>query len=728
MSKKQEEFLKELLADFRVEAAEHKLAITNGLIELEKNPASNEHQSLVEMIFRETHSFKGAARAVGFFDIERVCQTMETGFSLLKSQSIQISQLFFDKMHASVNLLDRLMEDSVSGNKTVNADQIAILIKELNDLFGERIFARTEPKPKTTQIQFNKESTFPEPSVDKRVSVDTIRVSTHKLDEILLQAEELITVKNTLTHFLHEIKRISNHGKNITDSNLAIENLKKIRNELNHLIEPMDQLDRIMSRTIDDLLLGIKSSLLLPFSSVLDIFPKLIRDLSIAQKKEIHFSMLGSETEIDRRILEEIKDPLIHLVRNSVDHGIESADQRISMGKTAKGTKRIEIKKTEKREVIIEISDDGNGISRKKVLESAVKNGIIIQENTENLTDQEVYNLIFHSGLSTSPYITDISGRGLGLAIVAEKVSRLGGSIMVDSKPGKGCTFKLCLPLTIATFRGILVKVSEQLLIIPTHAIERVIRIVLSEIKTVENQDTLTIDDKVVGLMRLVDVIGIPEKTTKRILQERVPVLILNTGQRRMAFMVDEIIDEQEGIAKMFGSQMNHVQNITAVTVLGNGKIVPILNVTELMESAKNVKKSIVSAQDSMVNPEEETEKKSVLVAEDSITARSLLRNIIESAGYQVKTAVDGMEAFHLLQNESFDLVVSDIEMPRMNGFELTTRIRDDKKLEELPLILVTALDSSEDRQRGMECGANAYIVKSSFEQSNLLEVIKRLI
>jgi len=750
MSKKQEEFLKELLADFKVEAAEHRQTIIKGLLDLEKGLPEAEKKSLIEIIFREIHSLKGAARAVSLMDIERFCQTMENVFSLLNKQSISLPRSFFNTFHAAIDILTQMLEDLSSGNKTVKAERIVSSMKNLHELCtfiplpeenkhgtpnpgshmteepGQGKTSETEPG----EIHPEKENQGEIPAVsrEKPSSAETVRISISKLSEILLQTEELVTLKNTLTHHLKEILRVTQGKYQYQSTVTPEEQLKNLRHDLLRVIKPLDQFNRNMVRTVDDLLLGIKNTLLMPFGSILDVFPKLVRDLSVAQKKEIAFTIRGGETEIDRRILEEIKDPLIHLIRNSVDHGIETPAIRKKAGKPTEGSLVVEISQPTNREVLIRISDDGCGIKREKVLDSAIKNGIISEDKRGTMSDPEVWNLIFHSGLSTSPFITDISGRGLGLAIVAEKVSRLGGNISMDSKPGQGTSFSLTLPLTLATFRGLLIRVSDQLLVIPTGNIERAIRVGFSDIKTVENQETITINDQVLSLMRLGNVIGIPYKKPGNATSTLLPVMILTTGQRKMAFIVDEVLDEQEGIVKTLGSQLVHVQNINGATLLGNGKIIPILNVPEVMESARSIQAMTPLYPGAPEMEEETREMKSVLVAEDSITARSLLRNILESAGYQVKTAVDGMEAFQFLQQESFDIVVSDVEMPRLNGFELTTKIRGDKRLGEMPLILVTALESPDDRQRGMECGANAYIVKSSFEQSNLLEVIKRLI
>ena len=751
MNKKQDEFFKELLADFKVEAAEHTQSIIRGLLELEKGLPETEMKSVTENIFREIHSLKGAARAVSLLDIERFCQAMESIFSILKKQSVSLNLTFFNAFHTALDLLNQMLDDLSTGNKTVKGERIVNSMKEIHELSHSILTIPVERAEQTNRfdpvakiplkhghpVDPEEQAMHHEPILspvqistprEKTSSPETVRISTSKLTEILLQTEELITIKNTLNHHIKEILELGREKPRNQGMADPEEQLRSLRRNLIRATKPLEQFNRNMIRTIDDLLIGIKNTLLLPFSSILDLFPKLVRDLSHDQKKDISFTIIGGDTEIDRRILEEIKDPLIHLIRNSIDHGIETPPVRMKSGKPTDGSLIMEITKPTNREVLISITDDGSGISREKVLNAAIKNGIITEEKRNTLSDQEVWNLIFHSGLSTSPFITDISGRGLGLAIVAEKISKLGGYISMESTPGKGTTFRLTLPLTLAIFRGLLVRISDQLLVIPTNHIERAIRIGTTDIKTVENQETITSNGEVLNLMRLGNVLNIPFQKSRNGASSLFPVLILTTGHRKMAFAVDEVLNEQEGIVKTLGSQLVHVQNITGATLLGDGKIVPILNISEIMESARSGQ-SATSIYSGAADIEGEiAETKSVLVAEDSVTARSLLRNILELAGYHVKTAVDGLEALQFLRNEPFDLVVSDVEMPGLNGFELTTKIRNDKNIADLPLILVTALESVDDRQRGMECGANAYIVKSSFEQSNLLEVIKRLI
>jgi two-component system chemotaxis sensor kinase CheA len=330
---------------------------------------------------------------------------------------------------------------------------------------------------------------------------------------------------------------------------------------------------------------------------------------------------------------------------------------------------------------------------------------------------------MFQSGVSTSKLITDLSGRGLGMAIVQEAVDKLGGVITVNTTPGRGTTFRISLPLTLATFHGLLVEEGGHRFAVPMANVERVRRVRKEEIRTVENRETLMINGAPLALVRLGRALGMPD--TGNTATENRPlcsVMVLAAGHQRMAFVVDRLLHEQEILLKGLGKQLTRVRNIAGATVLGSGTIVPVLNVADLFKSA--VEAPSVAQQQPGIKPG----KKSILVAEDSITSRMLLKNILVSAGFEVHTVIDGIEAWTALKERRFDAVVSDIQMPRMNGLDLTARIRHDATLTELPVVLVTSLESRADRERGIEVGANAYIVKSSFEQSNLLDVIRRLL
>jgi two-component system chemotaxis sensor kinase CheA len=420
-----------------------------------------------------------------------------------------------------------------------------------------------------------------------------------------------------------------------------------------------------------------------------------------------------------------MKEPLIHLVRNCMDHGIEKPEERVLEKKPLSGTITITVALREGKSVELVVSDDGRGVDTAKVVGSARRLGILSRDEAAGPEERAACALIFRSGVTASPIITDLSGRGLGLAIVRERVERLGGSISCETAEGKGASFRIVLPLTLTTFRGVLVRVDDGMYVIPIANLDRTVRVRRDAIKSIENRETVTLDGRTLPFVPLRAVLELPRGEKGRDLPESIPAAVLGTGEDRIAFGVDEVLNEQEVLVKDLGKQLRRVRNIAAATVLGTGTVVPILNVPDLMKSA--VRAAAAAAAPEAAR-ELHAEKKNILVVEDSITTRTLLKNILEALGYDVRTAVDGMDAFTALRTGAFDLVVSDVDMPRMNGFDLTAKIRSDKKLAETPVILVTALESREDRERGIDVGANAYIVKSSFDQGNLLEAIRRLI
>jgi two-component system chemotaxis sensor kinase CheA len=474
----------------------------------------------------------------------------------------------------------------------------------------------------------------------------------------------------------------------------------------------------------------VKDLLMLPISTIVEGFPLLVRDLARSQNKEIELIITGSSIEVDKRILEELKDPLIHIIRNCIDHGIKKQKSDIGHSESEKGKIVMKFSSLDGRNLGISISDNGSGIDVKKVLTAAIKEGIVSKEKGTTIDSAEIKNLIFKSGLSTSAMITDISGRGLGLAIVREKVKKLDGNVTVESEPDKGTVFHITLPLTLTTFRGVLVVCTKQLFFIPTNNVVRVIRENSKNIKTVENRDTILLADVVIPIVRLRDIlrltnnennneISIPDESNQFL-----QILVLENDGLQIGFVVEEILDEHQILVKKLGKQLVKVRNISGAAILGSGKVVPVINIKELMNSAVESGRRSVSAK-----PKTQKEKVyKILVTEDSITSRTLIKEILETAGYIVETAVDGLDGFMKAKNGVFDLIVSDVDMPKMNGFELTTKIRNDSNLSEIPVVLVTALGSKEDKEHGIDVGASAYIVKSSFEKSNLLDVVKKLL
>ena len=805
---KEEELLKKLREAFNSEAQERLISLSSGLLELEKTSEPDKQKPILEVVFREAHSLKGAARAVNLTNIETLCQSVESVFSALKREEIPLSPELFDTLHYSVGVIENLSAASIEDQSIQSKEDLATLIKQLEDLKQGAVKNEVEEKKSeesaekdaplkagTTEIEQEvheiDRGKTEEKGRDRRQGTDdreqkgvheaklskpneapvethtvrsrpviseTVRISTSKLDSLLLKAEELISLKLVSTQHMRNLKDITNSLKHWKKRWTGVETdvrvlrkqvqspsalvrslefldwsrdyIQSLEREINTLSKASEQNQRSLAGMVDDLLDDMKKATMLPFSTLFGLFPRMVRDISRDQGKEVDLVLNGEEIEIDRRVLEEMKDPMIHILRNTIDHGIEILEKRIGKQKPPKGTINLTVSQTEGNKIEIFISDDGDGIDLTKVKEKAIKQGIISEKDAEDMKDQEAAYLIFRSGVSTSPIITQISGRGIGLAIVQEKVEELGGLISVESEPGKGSCFRMQLPVTLATFRGVLVQVADDLFIVPCSHVECVLSIEEDKVKTVENRATIPLNGRVLPLLGLSDVLKLPNQKGQNNDKEYVTVIVLGAGEKRIAFSVEKIMDEQEVLVKNLGKQLSRVPYLAGATILGTGKVVPILNVNDLLKSPTeaipiHLKTKLTEDKEDSVDV---SLKKSILVVEDSITSRMLIKNILEAAGYLVKTAVDGLDAYTILRTEEFDLVVSDVEMPRMNGFELTAKIRSDTKLSEIPLVLVTSLDSSENRERGVDVGANAYIAKGSFDQSNLLEVINRLI
>jgi two-component system, chemotaxis family, sensor kinase CheA len=776
MGQKEQEFLQRLLATFRVEAEEHVSAISSGLIELEKVSSPEGRMEIIETVFREAHSLKGAARSVNLVGIESACQSLESLFAGLKAHEVSHSSDLFDQLHQMADTLGALVSDSATevarggGSrppKIPNTPEATKSPLSPSGPQGSQLIKRDSLSTSGTRPRLHSEDAVePRHFADATGLSQTLRVPMSKVDSLLRQAEEFIPIKATAAQRIMELREIgasvvswekewrrvrtqaraipkslnggnrsngeshSSNGQAATPSQIAKvlafldqneSSLHSVETKLKVLARHLENDRRVLDRRVDDFVEDMKHITTVPFSTLLESFPKLVRDLCRDCGKDADLTIAGSEIEADRRILEAMKDPLIHLVRNCIDHGIETPKQRQARGKPLRATITITISPKSADKVEIVVADDGAGVDVQKVRAAAVKLGVVSPGDAQQMDEQQATPFIFKSGISTSPIITEVSGRGLGLAIVQEKAEKVGGSVSVETQLGIGTTFRLLLPLTLARFRGVLVRVGENLFVLPTMHVKRVLRVGMDEIRSAENRETIQVDGHAASAVWLGDVLGIVHGNTAPDPKRKVSVAVLAWAGEQIAFLIDEILDEREVLVKSLGRQLLRVHNIAGATLLGTGKVVPVLNVADLMRSA-------ISMTPVTAIHEVEELPKWILVAEDSITARTLLKNILESAGYRVKTAIDGAEALHVLGSKSFDLVVSDVEMPRMSGFDLTAKIRADKRLNSLPVVLVTALDSRQDRERGADVGANAYIVKSSFDQGNLLEVVRRLI
>lgn len=797
----EQELLVRLREAFQIESRERLTAIGLELIALEQELGADQRQAAMERVYREAHSLKGAARAVNFKEVESVCQGLEGALASLKRGEITVSAELFDAVHGAVSLIERLLGDRPATEPRVSHEEIVALVAGLerhSRADGELAPATPRPavnsatpaatpKPEAATAagpaarqplaEGPAPSLPPGPPVELPVAraapppapggglpagplAGSVRVATAKMDKMLLQAEELISLKLTGNQHLLEIKEAQQTfelwRKKVVPANAAWRSLRKkvptvlsgfgqfnpgdlqetdkfldwsqeyfkvLTSDMRTLAKRMSQHQRSLDRMVDELLDSVKQMLMLPSATLLNLFPLMVREIARAQGKEVDFQLLGGEVEVDRRILEEMKDPLTHLLRNALDHGLEPPSVRRQQGKEARGVIRLAIVPHEGDKVEIRIADDGAGVNLEQIKASAIRAGVVTREEAEELGEREAAELIFHSGVSSAAMITELSGRGLGMAIVQEKVEKLGGLLDLTTIEGRGTEISIRLPVSLASFRGVLVRADRHLFIIPSMQVDSVVQVVKNAVRMAENRPTFLHKAIPLSLVDLGSILGVASR--ERPEEEKLQVAVLGQGEKRVGFRVDEVLGEQEVLVKSLGSQLRKVRHLAGATILGTGKVVPILMVKELLESAAQT--AAVGRAPLFAEEGGKAARKSILVVEDSITSRILLKNILEAAGYLVFTAIDGIDGLTFLRTTPVDLVISDVEMPRMNGFELTEQIRAEAGLAHLPLILVTSLASREDRERGVEAGANAYIIKSDFDQGNLLEVVARL-
>jgi two-component system chemotaxis sensor kinase CheA len=655
------------------------------------------------------------------------------------------------KNHQDVSQQDDRQQDAPLPTKNDKEQESKSVFRSAPDEQPNKsIQTASHPPPKNEQPEKN---VHMESFTDEQItgSDDTIRVKTNKLDLLMASMGELMgsrmrtmqriidlqTMQKRINKWHKEWRHLRGNMKSLErrhfeDDDLNqffsfmhhnADNLKHIHTNINILVRHfMNDCDQLIFIS-DDLQDKIRNVRMQPISSLFDQFPRMIRDLSRNQEKNIRLEIMGEKTEVDRHVLDALKDPLTHILRNSVDHGIELPKQRKKQGKPEQGL--ISLKAFQKGStIVIEIVDDGRGIDMESVREQAVQNNIVPEQKAKSLSKRELTELIFCSGLSTQTTITDISGRGVGLDVVRRNLEKLQGQILVESEPNKGTSIALTVSLSLATSQVLMVKVDGELLAIPCTTVERILKVDPKDIGQIEGKPALVVDNEALPLFSLAPLLDFSETLPTSTDEEKISVVVLSVAEKRLTFRVDELLETREIVIKNMGQQLRRVRNLSGATILGDGQIVMVLNVADLMKSAQHGS-AYLRPVDIAPAPQE---RKRILVVDDSITTRTLEKNILENAGYQVLVCADGQEAWECIQSESFDTIVSDVDMPRMNGFQLAEHVRGDDRYKTLPFILVTSLESRADKIRGMEVGADAYIVKGTFDQKELLDTIERLI
>ena len=750
-----EELSRQLAAAFLGELEEHVQSINRVLLEVERQSITSD--DAVRDLMRSLHTLKGAARAAGYQMLEQAFHLLENVLIPVRDGSAEFDSTLVSTLFDAADALDesvmRLRENSELGGGRLE-QLIGRLVDDKTDVQGPPRHATSgEDKPSDDQVdppaadQDHKKTSPPPPATDRastssRPSGSTVRLAADKLDRLMTQSGEMLVARRRMEMQIHQVESLRDfvssslqNLEKIRSSGLETSELKTRGNGALTLIDvageelkDLDkQIDRLSTRMIaearhlkvacESLEDEVHRVRMFPFSEACLGMERMVRDLALDQGKRVEFLIQGSDLEVDRSIIEAIKDPLLHLVRNAVDHGLEPPGQRLATGKSEVG--RLEIAASLKgAQIEIVVSDDGRGLDFDALREQARARGM-----TETADHRDLARLIFLPGLSTARKITDISGRGVGMDVAQDRIEALHGFIDMSSQPGAGTQFVITLPITLTTLRGLLVQANGHTYAFPSSQVERLVHFQPDEVGSAGGKPVLLLDHPI-SLVSLTRVLG---QETDSIATGRHgrSAVIVHLGKQRLGFVVDEISAEQEIVVKTLGKRLAGVRKISGAIVLESGRLALLLNVASLVRAATGVNEpELIRTQ----QPAPEPTRDRILYAEDSVTTRTLVRSILEAAGFDVRVATDGQTAWNMLNEEGADLVVSDVEMPRMNGFELTQAIRRSAQFRDLPVILVTGLGSPDDKMRGADAGADAYLVKSSFDQQSLLDAIQQLL
>ncbi|WQT02693.1 chemotaxis histidine kinase/response regulator CheAY2 [Helicobacter pylori] len=573
--------------------------------------------------------------------------------------------------------------------------------------------APTKETPKTETPKAPKTETKAKAKADteenKAPSIgveQTVRVDVRRLDHLMNLIGELVLGKNRLIRIYSDVEE---------------------RYDGEKFLEELNQVVSSISAVTTDLQLAVMKTRMQPVGKVFNKFPRMVRDLSRELGKSIELIIEGEETELDKSIVEEIGDPLIHIIRNSCDHGIEPLEERRRLNKPETGKVQLSAY-NEGNHIVIKISDDGKGLDPVMLKEKAIEKGVISERDAEGMSDREAFNLIFKPGFSTAKVVSNVSGRGVGMDVVKTNIEKLNGIIEIDSEVGVGTTQKLKIPLTLAIIQALLVGVQEEYYAIPLSSVLETVRISQDEIYTVDGKSVLRLRDEVLSLVRLSDIFKVDA-----ILESNsdVYVVIIGLADQKIGVIVDYLIGQEEVVIKSLGYYLKNTRGIAGATVRGDGKITLIVDVGAMMDMAKSIKVNITT----LMNESENTKSKNspsdyvVLAIDDSSTDRAIIRKCLKPLGITLLEATNGLEGLEMLKNgdKTPDAILVDIEMPKMDGYTFASEVRKYNKFKNLPLIAVTSRVTKTDRMRGVESGMTEYITKP-YSGEYLTTVVKRSI
>jgi two-component system, chemotaxis family, sensor kinase CheA len=781
----------DLLNIFRDEVSEYLESLNEKLLQIEMIAEDDAayHPMMIEMN-RVSHSMKGAARAVGMTMIETISHYMEEVFAAAMRYQLKLTPDICDTLYDGIDLIQNVMDGEENNEQTLaevlirleqavsqgenhnpqtDSQQVAVIpavaTEETEIVPSEIQNAPTLEVAKhaksTTMISVQERPTLAAQQVEAQTLAlrpveETVRVTVSKLDRLMAEATELLVARmhgelrqrsindlrkvhakwqrewrSVRTGYIRLMRRVQD-GQEKVSPELAMllkfmetnqRYLTEVNRRLTQLAQSVAQDNMHLATLTDQLQDDIGGMRLIPFDFIVSGFQRSVRDLARDMGKQIQLDISGAFVEIDKTVLDALKDPLTHLIRNAVDHGIETPAERESRGKAPTGHIQIDVEQRGS-EIVMTVRDDGRGIDLERVRRSIVRQKLLTETEAQSLGDDEVRFYIFHPGLSTSDKVTAVSGRGMGMDIVRERVESLRGRVSIHSEIGKGTTVTINVPVSLTRIRCILLRVGEQEFAIPSVVVARMQTVDRYDFFTAEGQEMLIVNGQPVPVVSLGATLNIPVTGH---LNDIAHLLILQTANRTVAFEVDELLSERELVLKPLGPELVRAPYVSGAALLGSGEVLIVLDANDLVRAATG--SSMPRRRTAVLNAPPQTQQRlRILVVDDSITTRTLEKNILETAGFEVYTAIDGVEAWGLLDEHDFDVVISDVEMPKMNGLELTTRIKQTSHYRNLPVILLTSLSKPEQREAGLRAGADAYLVKTQFDQSELLQTIQSVI
>ncbi len=756
---------------FMIEAAEILDELNRDILEFENNQTDTK---LLNSLFRYAHTLKGAAHVVGLLNIGKLAHAVEDLFSKARDDKKKLGTHEISLIIETIDIIAKIIEEVKKGEPEdfISIDEIFVkfeAVEAANTDGGSNLEAehleihqeaqrqnlqnkeeKIEAAPKDTDKLKESNISSPDQKVKNQFSGDTLRVAILDIDNLMNQASEFIIGTMKLEQLHTNFKKhavlcgnmISNYKEmlscleNVEDSGSikrgALDKIKKlsvktdlagqhlIMNKNITLLDTTTEELKQISESMYNVIHKIRSERV---SGISHYFKGAVRDLSLKLNKKINILIKGDEIELDRNLIEELKEPVNQIIRNAAVHGLEQEEERVALGKGAEGQIIIDFKKRGDF-VYITCEDDGRGISAEKIRRIALEKGIIDKKKTKELSDNDALYLIFASGFSSGAIITEFAGRGVGLDIVKEKVDSLRGSIDMETMENRYTRFIIKLPLSLNMIDAFLVESSGSKYFFPLNMVQRTGYILKKEIEFIAGRGAVMIDGLPVSLSSLSDILGLEKSKSSN--DEEFPCVLLKSGHETAAFAVDRILGVQRIIIKKLGGRLGEVKHFIGGAILSGGEPALVLNCPELFKSFMG-RASFFAVE----SPEEKEAVKpaaGILCVDDSLTSRVLISGLLESAGYDVAMASSGEEAMEIINKEKFDLIISDVEMPGINGFELAEKIRKDEINKDTPIIIVSSLSKDEHRRRGIEVGAQAYIVKGAFDQGVFLETIERLV